>query len=183
MNSRTTSIPGSKAQPWCPSTRITFRRTRLTTLRCHQTLTRQKSYFRFQPLWEIGKSIGMMKFPIYENRKNVPKHQPVMDDSTKNRNVWMIFQPARFDDWLIFHPQNRSMEKKHEIQGLHWPETWENTSIQCHHWPWPGESMRKFRKNIKQIPSNHIIWYTGKITSMENYVFFSMENLSSGNWT
>ena len=29
------------------------------------------------PLWKIGKSIGMMKFPIYGKIKNVPNHQPV----------------------------------------------------------------------------------------------------------
>ena len=27
------------------------------------------------PLWKIGKSVGMMKFPMY-GKKNVPNHQP-----------------------------------------------------------------------------------------------------------
>ena len=29
------------------------------------------------PLWKIGTSIGMMRFPIYGKIKNVPNHQPV----------------------------------------------------------------------------------------------------------
>ena len=34
------------------------------------------SWFFEPPLWKIGKSIGMMTFPIYGKIKNVPNHQP-----------------------------------------------------------------------------------------------------------
>ena len=32
------------------------------------------------PLWKMmeGKSVGMMKFPIYGKMENVPNHQPVL---------------------------------------------------------------------------------------------------------
>ena len=60
------------------------------------------------PLWKIWKSVGMMKFPIYGNVKNVPNHQPdyiwiieyIMDNTVQ---YYPIYHYSYIDDG-IDHP-------------------------------------------------------------------------------
>ena len=67
----------------------------------------------FEPLWKIWKSIGMMRFPIYGKIKNVPNHQPDINETPVIVSVVFSAQSS-FIRWLT-RPELRSPPSVH-----HW---------------------------------------------------------------
>ena len=59
------------------------------------------------PLWKIWTSIGMMKFPIYGNIKNVPNHQP--DNN-----------PSNNDSTFYYYHHSYHCHKYHYYISLSW---------------------------------------------------------------
>ena len=66
------------------------------------------------PLWKIWKSIGMMKFPIYGKKENVPNHHPVI-------YTWLFPIPAQCTwytmTWHLYFPEPTRPTRPSHVQG------------------------------------------------------------------